>query len=88
MSTTQGLLDVYTLPQPEPSSMEMRIRITAIPLDGRVVRVARIGAELVIAPGFADDDSLRGLSSGVRIPVGSWSALAAAAAALIEDGGA
>jgi hypothetical protein len=68
-----------------PTSMELRVRVTTLPLGGRSLLVARVGDEMRLAAGFDDDDALRVLAGAVRVPLSAWPELAAAAAALLED---
>jgi hypothetical protein len=88
MNTTPSLFAEPAPAQPEPSSTELRVRCTALPFEGRTLRVARVGSELILASGYSDDDVVRALAGGLRVPAALWPALAAAVDALLDDGAA
>jgi hypothetical protein len=59
--------------QPTTTTVVLHVEVVTLPLPGGLgLRLARVGDELVVATGFMDTDALRGIASGLRIPLEMW----------------
>jgi hypothetical protein len=68
------------------TTADIHVRIARVPLaGGRVLLLARMDDELLIADGFLADDPLRALAGAVHIPAERWPGVAVAAGELLAD---